>query len=326
MEILEAYCVELDRSVDIYEAQQTFFAMPVGRRQRFNFLCSDDACRASRTPPVMVVGVNYDKHAEETEKYRQPYFKSHVKHPHSNACLWVMSSRAKVKQEGEDEKLLSPREEKAKATDIIDAFSPKAFDTPARLRELPQTTKEKEPDEDSDEETTGSKSRLREGFSTTSKLERFIDCWSQYDGDARRGLHVVIEDRKLTYRQAVLHVSHITPEESGRRIVFGGVRARLWPESNPKRLYLNFMDDCNRFNDHDGGKSLTIDLPIRRVSSYLGGPLLMTKIEDFDPAQFYLTAYAWGPIEPRAGKQGYELKLDALDNLVLKVVKKKRGG
>lgn len=40
MEILEAYCEELQRVVEIYDAQEKYFAQPLGSRHRFRFLCS----------------------------------------------------------------------------------------------------------------------------------------------------------------------------------------------------------------------------------------------------------------------------------------------
>src|SRR6185437_14347728 len=87
MEILEAYCFELNRAVDIYDAQKAFFALPENQRKRFKFGCSDDACRAEKKP--LVSGVNYDKLSEETEKYRQLHFRAPAGHPHLDTCVWV---------------------------------------------------------------------------------------------------------------------------------------------------------------------------------------------------------------------------------------------
>lgn len=37
MEILEAYCEDLGRVVEIYEAQEEYFAQPAGNQHRFQF-------------------------------------------------------------------------------------------------------------------------------------------------------------------------------------------------------------------------------------------------------------------------------------------------
>ena len=79
MEILEAYCEALGRVVEIYEAQEEYFAQPEGSRHSFRFRCSDAACRAEKNP--LVVGVSYHKDADESDKYQQPHFRSHKNHP-----------------------------------------------------------------------------------------------------------------------------------------------------------------------------------------------------------------------------------------------------
>ncbi|PJK10561.1 hypothetical protein CO610_01995 [Lysobacteraceae bacterium NML95-0200] len=83
------------------------------------------------------------------------------------------------------------------------------------------------------------------------------------------------------------------------------------------------MDRCDRFPEMTGDKSLTISLPIKRLKQSRRGALLTDRIEQALKPDHYLKVYAWGDIIARTGsKKGYELELVALDNLVLKVVKK----
>lgn len=322
MEILEAFCQELGRAIDIYEAQQTFFAAAPGSRKRLNFRCSDNLCRGALTP--LIVAVNYDKHADETEKYRQPYFKSHDKHPHLPSCTWVLNSSKRVASlEGVDD-AHEPRISSAKVTDVIDVFNPKTFDTPARRAETIGQSARDDATSIKEDAAVHEKSRAREGYSSTTRLERFINCWSSTEQEDRKSQHVVIDGQTLTYRQAVLHVKYITHEESGSRVVHGGVRVKLWPEGKPTRIYLNFMDECSRLGENQGSRALTIDLPIKRVNEYLGGALMMERIQQASTSKSYLKAYAWGRIEARDGdKPGYQVELDSLDNLVLKVTPRK---
>ena len=58
MHLGRAFCVEAKRVVDIYQARALFFGQEVPRR-RFQFLCSDNACRGANA--TRVTGVNYDK-------------------------------------------------------------------------------------------------------------------------------------------------------------------------------------------------------------------------------------------------------------------------
>ncbi|QLI83178.1 hypothetical protein HZU75_04585 [Chitinibacter fontanus] len=90
---------------------------------------------------------------------------------------------------------------------------------------------------------------------------------------------------------------------------------------------MNFMDECDHFPEVAENKSLTITLPVKRLKQARRGALLMDRIEQASKSGHYLKVYAWGEIIARTGnKKGYELKVVALDNIVLKVVKKNPAG
>lgn len=142
--------------------------------------------------------------------------------------------------------------------------------------------------------------------------------------DACRHHHIAINGRTLTYHQLCLRIITISEEENGSRVVYGGARVRAWPEDKPTHYYMNFIDGCDRFPEVGGEKSLTISLPIKRLKQSRRGALLTDRIEQASQPNHYLKIYAWGDITARSGnKKGYELEVAALDNLVLKVVKKK---
>ncbi|MFL9951950.1 hypothetical protein PQR65_00905 [Paraburkholderia nemoris] len=126
MKILEAYCEELGRVMDVYEAQEEFFALPPARRDRFHFRCSDSDCRAELNP--LVVGVNYDKDAETSEKYQQAHFRAHPRHPHADRCVWRLANAdAKPVSTGAESGIT--RRPRANATNVIDVFEPRRADT-----------------------------------------------------------------------------------------------------------------------------------------------------------------------------------------------------
>ena len=73
MRIARVYCVETGKIIDIYGARALFFAQDEPRR-RFQFLCSDEVCRAANS--TKVTGVNYDKLVEEGDCIVQkPHFR-----------------------------------------------------------------------------------------------------------------------------------------------------------------------------------------------------------------------------------------------------------
>lgn len=318
MEILEAYCEDLRRTVEIYEAQEEFFDQPAGHRHRFRFRCSDAACRATNNP--LVVGVNYDKNAEDTDKYQQPHFKSHTKHPHIDTCVWMRGNAGGREEEprGDERDVFHPD---PKATNVVDVFEPRHSDT------LPATTaaNARSPAVDSGDvvQDGAGEASDRTGITSTSRLEKLIDCWSRMEPEARRRHRVAINGRSLTYHQLCIRVDNLSEGEDGARVAYGGARVRSWPAASPTHYFVNFIDECDRYPEVAGHKSLTISLPIKRLRQSRRGALLMDRIEQASQPDYYLKVYAWGNITARAGgKKGYELELAALDNVVLKVIKK----
>jgi hypothetical protein len=293
MEILEAYCEELGGVVEIYEAQEEYFAQPAGKRRRFQFRCSDVACRAANNP--LVVGVNYDKNSEESDKYQQPHFKSHTNHPHIDTCIWVVSDAGKRKENssGEERDVRHPR---PKATNVVDVFEPRHSDTL-----LGTTSTGARPTavvSDDAAQKDGGQAGIRMGTTATSRLEKLIDCWSNMELDARRHHRIAINGRTLTYHQLCLRINTISEEENGTRVVYGGARVKAWPEKEPTHYYVNFMDGCDRFPEAVGNKSLTISLSIKRLKQSRRGALLTDRIEQASKPDHYLKVYAWGDIVP----------------------------
>ena len=319
MEILEAYCEELGGVVEIYEAQEEYFAQPAANRHRFKFRCSDAACRAAKNP--LVVGVNYDKNAEESDKYQQPHFKSHTNHPHIDTCVWVVSDVGKREEDPSGKERDDVRHPRPKATNVVDVFEPRHSDTLLGAASADARPPAVVSNDTSQED--GGQAGIRTGTTTTSRLEKLIDCWSQMDPDVRRNHHIAINGRTLTYHQLCLRVGILSEEENGTRVVYGGAYVKAWPDDAPTHYYVNFIDGCDRFPKASDEKSLTISLPIKRLKKSRRGALLMDRIEQASRPDHYLRVYAWGDIVARARGKGYELNLSALENLVLKATKKK---
>lgn len=316
MQILEAYCEEFDEVLDIYGAKEAYFSLPMSRRKRFIFRCSDARCRSKQNPRVS--GVNYDKLVEESEKYVQAHFKSIAQQPHTDECVW---SQNEVSRKHDVEVQGGTRISRKKATDVIDVFTPRLSDTALlmpRNHNKPEVLKNQDDEPDADDR--GQVGGL--GESTTSRLEVFVDCWSQLDTNDRKNNTIKLGDQKITYYQAVLNPKHISPSENGERIVQGLVRPSWWPKDNPIKLYLNFADGCEEFREINFARHLTIEIPLGRINKYRGAALLLDKLAKVKDPHFYLKAYAWGELIPSL-RGGYLLDLKALDNLTLKVIAKK---
>jgi hypothetical protein len=85
MRIDVAYCVELNRVVDIQDACQEFAAQ--NEATEFHFLCSDPKCRNSKTDGVRVTGVNHYKLPEEGKVFKSPHYRKLDEH--IATCDWM---------------------------------------------------------------------------------------------------------------------------------------------------------------------------------------------------------------------------------------------
>lgn len=165
--------------------------------------------------------------------------------------------------------------------------------------------------------------KARGGYNKTPKLERFIDCWLQFEGDELKVHEVTIEGKTLSYRNAVTNPAWIKQEHNGQRVLYGAANISLWPAEKPTYLYLNFRDDCEQFDGNLGSKSLTIQLPLARIRQHRGGTVMLSKLQQAQLPDHYLKVYCWGKIRPRERRPGYVVEIKSLNNLVLKPVEKK---
>lgn len=315
MQIFEAFCEEIGKVLDIYGAREVYFQQPVAERHRLTFRCSDAECRVSLNPKVS--GVNYDKVVEESETYVQPHFKSIAQHPHQGDCMW-MAQEVRLRSERLPQR--GTRVTKAKATNVIDVFMPRTQDSViAQTQTMRPKSSDTLTNDLNEQNDTGAGSM---GLSRTSRLEKFIDCWSTMEFKKRMENKVALAGMSVSYAYAVLNPKRLRPSESGMRVLQGLVKANFWPKTKPTMLYLNFEDKCAMFEAINASHDLVIAIPLQRFYRYSGSGLMKQRIEDGSKPGYYLKAYCWGEISA-SPKQGFELKLEALDNLVIKAVQKK---
>lgn len=178
MRITQAYCQQLERVVSIDEARLEYLSQEPPQ-QKYQFFCSSPDCLAQH---VRVIGVNYQRSAEESAKYKTPHFREHDKH--LPTCDWVISTEQEYfdgRLENETEQQAKLREIRRKLSDLIDRFDPRLkgdkSDTDHSLEHtsdatnlVPATTTSiKEPNAQS--ATTGRHS--------TSLLSRLVETWRE---------------------------------------------------------------------------------------------------------------------------------------------------
>lgn len=117
MSEIEAYCIQLGRNVDIFEARSEFFDQDEPKK-RFDFLCSNKDCREIG---VKMVGVNYDKLPKERKV--SPHFKYQSRNniSHTPGC-WYYQNKILERIEGKSNKADQNGRYRKKLKDVIDEF------------------------------------------------------------------------------------------------------------------------------------------------------------------------------------------------------------
>ncbi|MHB1680674.1 MAG: hypothetical protein ACYCTB_09255 [bacterium] len=89
MEILNAYCFELDKILDPYEARSDYFYFHQDNNNfKFHFYCRNESCK------IELVGANIYK-PEEAVK-RPPYFRTKPNVPHNEHCEYYENGKVSI--------------------------------------------------------------------------------------------------------------------------------------------------------------------------------------------------------------------------------------
>jgi hypothetical protein len=318
MHIERALCVELSRIVDIYEARDCFFAQAPPRR-RFNFLCSDEACRESSG--TKVTGVNYDKLVEESEQYVRPHFRENTKH--ITDCEWMELEQALTELEDEqgDEPAIGDepggpgRRRNVKTSNVVDIFVPATavgareggripLDVRDRIRQIP----------DRRGRIDATKKYLKANPNKTGFLENVVDSYLGLTGDERRATRLKIGDaRWRSYRECFRPIAFYDRRPASDYIFYGGARARKYGANYSLRFFDKVV--------HEGRERwVTIYVERERLNRYRHREYLLEFLEGMLEEDRYATVFFYGSFRPSAKREDYlDVVIDHFDNLVLRL-------
>lgn len=297
MHIARAYCAEAGKVVDIYQARALFFAQEEPRH-RFEFLCSDDACRAANA--TRVTGVNYDELVED-ERDRvvvKPHFRMNPGTPHDAACEWVARDRALEvldSSSGEPERLGHARSFRhLKSTDLVDVFLPMHSETSA----MPPESAESSPPTAGGGEPTGvdyADTRHRARLSNPTRvdfLETVVSAYELLEPEERREAELRIgRGPRLSYSKAFCRIEHYFAAR-GERIFHGGVRVAL----HGPNLAIRFFDHIVRANGPRKDDVFDVSLYLKRESllEHWNGKFLVAQLTEAAKPGHYAHCYFFG--------------------------------
>jgi hypothetical protein len=327
MHIARAYCVESGKVVDIYQARALFFTQEEPRR-RFEFLCSDNACRFANA--TRVTGVNYDKLVED-ERNRlivKPHFRMNPETPHGTECEWVARERAAEALEGSDGEHEERRRARSfrhlKSSDLVDVFVPTRSGTGATSSGStgsPPPTRETR-------ETTGVELKTARNRGRSSNLTRVdflesvVSAYELLEPEERRAAALRIgSGPRLPYSRAFRRIDHYfaAPPE---RIFHGGVQVRL----HGPNFAVRFFDRVVRAGEAGKGNSLSVLLYLKRdaLLKHWNGKFLLAQLTEASKPGHYAHCYFYGRLvdHPKLGERAV-VEVESIEHLVFTV--RKRG-
>ncbi|KPB52840.1 ATPase [Pseudomonas syringae] len=305
--ITRAFCVELQQELSIAAARREYFSQEPPRT-RFEFLCSNEACRALG---AKVTGVRYDVKPQDNPTFVAAHFRANPHYDHHPDCEWVDETADEKPEDPVEETDVQTRLRKAKRKldDYIDVFDP-TIKEPTKEESGLEKAGTREPRlpaaTPSAETVTPKKPRYSE--TRTNNLERLVDSYRQAKAE------LPLEDFKLlklkipgqgevSLRSYFRHIKFAKPGDNGR-VLFGGGLIE-------QRYGLGFKF---KFFDRLEGKLVTLYVSPAQMQAYRSSRYISELLSHADDVKFF-TIYALGTLTQSPSGKSYSVEVNDLRHL-----------
>lgn len=309
--ITRAFCVELQRELSITAARREYFSLEPPR-QRFEFLCSSEACRALG---AKITGVRYDVKPQDNPTFVAAHFRANPHYAHDPSCEWIDNDAGAAPaplNESEGEARL--RKARRKLDDYIDVFDPtlrapdqdkekpKAPASDAEAKPIPTPAIERSPA--SNAAATAMRSETR-----TSNLERLVDAYRQAKAQLTPEDFNLLKLRvpgqgELTLRSYLRHIKYAQLGDNGRIVYGGGLVERYGAGFKFK-----FFDRLN-------GKLVTLYVSPAQMQAYRSSRYISELLSHADEVKFF-TVYALGKLVQSPSGKSISVEVDDLRHLAI---------
>jgi len=316
MHILRAYCVEVGRILDVYQARALFFAQEEPRH-RFQFQCSDDACRAETA--TKVTAVNYDKLVAEGDQIvLKPHFRMNPRSPHVEACEWVARERSSGLREAPDANERKPNQvgfRHLKRSDLLDIYVQDLPPASAASRARDGAPRAQLADiERRWSEEPGVRRKGSDNYTRTSSLEALVTVYELLEPSERRAVKLRVgAAKRLPYSKAFCRVEHYFSAR-GDRIFHGGVRVR----NHGPNFTVRFFDQVRRADAVGNNEALEVTFYLKRavLLEHWNGKFLVAQLTEAALAGHYAHCYFFGRLVPhRTSRCRLVVEVKSLDHL-----------
>ncbi|WP_122419952.1 ATPase [Pseudomonas viridiflava] len=307
--ITRAFCVELQQEMSIAGARREYFSQELPRK-RFEFLCSNEACRAMG---VKVTGVRYDVKPQDNPTFVAAHFRANPHYDHHPDCEWVDADADEPVEEQVDtnDPQAALRKAKRKLDDYIDVFDPT----------IKEPAKEK-----SGVEKAGSPAPApavstapvppaepkapRYSETRTNNLERLVDSYRQARAELSPEEFKLLKLRipgqgELSLRSYFRHIKYAQLGDNGRVLYGGGLVEQRYGQG------FKF-----KFFDRLEGKLVTLYVSPAQMLAYRSSRYISELLSHADEVKFF-TVYALGTLTKSPSGKSFSVEVDDLRHLAI---------
>jgi len=307
--ITRAFCVELQQEMSIAGARREYFSQEPPRK-RFEFLCSNEACRAMG---AKVTGVRYDVKPQDNPTFVAAHFRANPHYDHHPDCEWVDADADEPVEEQVDtnDPQAALRKAKRKLDDYIDVFDP-TIKEPAKEKSsvekagspAPAPTVSTAPAPPAEPKAP------RYSETRTNNLERLVDSYRQAKAELTPEEFKLLKLRipgqgELSLRSYFRHVKYAQLGDNGRVLYGGGLVEQRYGQG------FKF-----KFFDRLEGKLVTLYVSPAQMQAYRSSRYISELLSHADEVKFF-TVYALGTLTKSPSGKSFSVEVDNLRHLAI---------
>ncbi|WP_122860530.1 ATPase, partial [Pseudomonas viridiflava] len=225
--ITRAFCVELQQEMSIAGARREYFSQELPRK-RFEFLCSNEACRAMG---AKVTGVRYDVKPQDNPTFVAAHFRANPHYDHHPDCEWVDADADDPVEEQVDtnDPQAALRKAKRKLDDYIDVFDPTIKEPAKEKSGVEKAGSPAPPAAVSTAPVPPAEPKApRYSETRTNNLERLVDSYRQARAELSPEEFKLLKLRipgqgELSLRSYFRHIKYAQLGDNGRVLYGGGL-------------------------------------------------------------------------------------------------------
>ncbi|WP_122434994.1 ATPase [Pseudomonas viridiflava] len=307
--ITRAFCVELQQEMSIAGARREYFSQELPRK-RFEFLCSNEACRAMG---AKVTGVRYDVKPQDNPTFVAAHFRANPHYDHHPDCEWVDADADEPVEEQVDtnDPQAALRKAKRKLDDYIDVFDPTIKEPAKEKSGVEKAGSPAPPAAVSTAPVPPAEPKApRYSETRTNNLERLVDSYRQARAELSPEEFKLLKLRipgqgELSLRSYFRHIKYAQLDDNGRVLYGGGLVEQRYGQG------FKF-----KFFDRLEGKLVTLYVSPAQMLAYRSSRYISELLSHADQVKFF-TVYALGTLTKSPSGKSFSVEVDDLRHLAI---------